>query len=224
METVDVTVDLREPEELMDAVEAYREVDSMQIDTMDSADIAIEGVGFERKTPSDFASSMTDRDDHLKDQVERMDEEYERSFVLVEGNMTDFEELTNTQVKPESLYGFAASIEVRYNTPVVFCSDMDHLVDAAVRRARKHIEEDSGADIRIKSSAEHTQPFEKRVYGCIEGVGAATAGLLYEAFPRLSDALSAGVDDFMQIDGIGEVRAETIVDTLEGDTVIESEI
>jgi len=224
METVDVTVDLREPEELMDAVEAYREVDSMEIDTMDSADIVIGDFGFERKTPSDFASSMTDRDDHLKDQVERMNQQYERSAVLIEGDMADFESLTNTQVKPESLWGFAASIEVRYNTPVVFCSNMDLLVDAAVRRARKHIEESSGDDLRIKSSVEHTAPFEKRVYGCIDGVGAATAGLLYDAFPRLSDALNAGVQDFMEIDGVGQVTAGEIVDALAGDVVVESKI
>lgn len=48
--TVEVTVDIREPPEVATAVDAHADVASYSYAEMDSADIEIAGVGFERKT------------------------------------------------------------------------------------------------------------------------------------------------------------------------------
>lgn len=215
--TVEVTVDIREPPTVAEAVEAHPDVADFTYDEMESADIEIEGVGFERKTPSDFATSMTDRDDHLKSQVERMNDQYTESYVLLEGDLPDFGALSHSKVPAKSLRGFAASITARYGTPVIPCSDLDTMVDMAIRLARKHVEDDTSDDLRVKTSVEdQTAPFEKRVYGCIEGVGAGTADTMYQAYPSLPDAIEATTADWKALDGIGDVTAATIRDSLNG--------
>lgn len=219
-EKVNATVDIREPETVWDAVEAHPDVADMAISELTAADLLIEGVGFERKTPSDFASSMTDRDDHLKNQVAKMKQapEIDRAYILIEGGMSDFEFLQHTQVPAKSLRGFAASLMARNNTPVVFCSDGETLVDMAVRLARKHVEDESTSSLRVNSAAGLEEPFVKRCYGCIEGVGPAMADTLYETYPTLTDALAASHDDLTALDGVGDVTAERIRTTLHGDT------
>lgn len=216
--TVSVTVDIREPPEVSKVVSEHPDVEKYVLDELDSGDILIEGVVIERKTPSDFASSMTDRDDHLKSQVERMNDQYDESYVLLEGGFTDFGTLSHSQVPAKSLRGFAASITARYGTPVLPCDDLDTLVDMAIRLARKHIEDSSGDGLRVKSSVDdQTAPATKRMYGCIDGVGAETAEKMYRRYPALPEAIEATALDWEAIDGIGEVTAATIRDTLNGD-------
>lgn len=214
--TIAATVDLREPEGMWDAVEAHPDVGEVTVDRLEAADVLIKDAGFERKTPSDFAASMTDRDDHLKQQVLKMqaDRSITHPYIVIEGDLREFQRLPHTQVSATSLRGFAASIVARDNIPIMFCSDRENLVDLCVRLARKHTEPASSASLRVNSAVDHEAPFEKRVYGCIEGVGPAMADALYDQFPTLVDALSAQHGDLTAIDGIGDTLAERILATL----------
>lgn len=214
-QTVNVVVDSRE--EIQDRVPhlvEHDEVNEFTIEELPTGDLVIEGVVFENKKPSDYASSITDEDDRLKDQVERMAEAYDHAYVLLEGDMSDLEELSHTQMKPQSLRGFAASLSARNGVPVIPCSNSKTLVDMAIRLARKHIEDPTDSGLRVKSSAANDAPLVERMYGCISGVGADTANSLHLQYPSLQDALDATVDDFTVINGVGVKTAETIHDSL----------
>lgn len=220
---VNVVIDKREPvPDLLTSLEDNDQVSDVGVDTLPTADIVIgigqaeqskipeNGVAFERKTPSDFASSVTDSDEHLKDQVERMAEQFEHSYVLVEGDLDEFDQLRHTNVPSQALRGMAASVTARFECPVIFCSDQDKLIDMALRIARKHIE-DPNSSLRVKSSVSgNDAPTLKRMYGCIDGVGSETADNMYEHLPTLQDAAEASMSELQQIDGIGERRAKNI--------------
>lgn len=226
-QSVTVRVDSREP---LDTVLPYlidhSEVEEFEVAELDSGDLEIEGVAFERKTPSDYASSITDKDDHLKDQAERMIEQYEHAYVLLEGDMSDFESLSHTRIEAKSLRGFAASLSARYGVPVIPCSDAETLVDYAIRQARKHVEDPSSSSLRVKSSVESSdEPVVKRMYGCIDGVGSETASKLHLQFPSLQDALDASVGEFETVEGIGPMTAQKIYDDLHNsEAAIEEEV
>lgn len=219
---VNVRVDWREDTGVVDEVKAHDEVADYEVTQLDNGDIEIrdpDGEGvllFERKTVSDYANSMTDRDDHLKDQVERLEEATDApARVLIEGNMDDFGDLKHTNVLPQSLRGFTASLEERNGAKVKFCSNLENLVDYAIRTARKNFEE-SSTSLRVESAVKKSEPFTKRVYGCVDGVGPEMAGRLYDTYPTLPDALEADVDDLKQIEGVGDSLAERIHTTLRG--------
>lgn len=215
-QSVTVVVDSREPlDDILPHLIDHDEVEEFVVDELESGDFAIEGVGFERKTPSDYASSIMDSDDHLKDQVERMNQQYDHSYVLLEGDMSDFEFLTHTQIDANSLRGFAASLMARQDMPVIPCSNTESLIDYAIRQARKHIEDPSSSSLRVKTTVtDSNEPVVKRMYGCIEGVGSDTASKLHLQFPSLQDALNASVSDFEVIEGVGPKTAQKIYDAL----------
>lgn len=220
--SVVVTVDWREDTDLIDVVEEHDEVEDFHLGELDVGDLKIDdpdgdgSVVFERKTVSDFAGSMTDSDDHLRDQVERLEKATDASArVLIEGNMSDFDSLTHTRVKPQSLRGFTASLEERNGARVMFCSNRDNLVDYAIRSARKQFEERSNT-LRVQTTVKKSEPVTKRMYGCIEGVGPEMAERLYNVYPSLSEAIDAETSDLMKIEGIGEKLALEIQDSLLG--------
>lgn len=207
---VDATVDVHEPTSVVEAVMEHDEVESLELDDLDSGDIVVEGTAFERKTPSDFASSMLESDNRLRDQVQRMVEQHDNVYVLVEGSLTDFDYLTHTNVEPQSLRGFAASIEARNGVGVKFCDTENLLVDMAVRLARKHTE-DPSRELRVQSSVETDAPVVKRMVACVDGVGADTADEIYEQYdsiPMLLDAI--GNDELDSVNGVGPKTAENI--------------
>lgn len=207
---VEATVDVHEPTPVVKAVMDNKEVERFHLDALDSGDIRIGETAFERKTPSDFANSMLDQDNRLRDQVERMVEEHENVYVMVEGSLSDFEYLTHTNVEPQSLRGFAASIEARYNVGVKFCDTKPLLVDMAVRLARKHIENPS-RELRVESSVEREAPVVKRMIACVDGVGADTADRIYEEFDSIPLLLqSVGDGSLEDVDGVGPKTASNI--------------
>jgi len=214
MSKVDAIVDIREPPELVEAVETHEDVESVTLDKLETGDIIIRNIGFERKTPSDYASSLTGKSDRtLANQIEKMKQGFDHSYILVEGDYIDMERLPHTKINPKSLYGSTASTEARHGIPVKFCSNMELLVDRAVRLARKHNEEPVSSNINLNSVVGNSEPFAMRVYGCIDGIGESTAELLHEHYPSVESIFEASKGDLLDIDKIGESRAETIIES-----------
>lgn len=223
--SVEVRVDWREERgtSVIEVAEDHDEVSDVSLVELEVGDIEIRDpesedvVVFERKDVPDFASSMTDKDDHMRDQVERLEEATDApARVLIEGDMEDFESLQHTRVAPQSLRGFVASLEERNGAKIKFCSDLDTLVDYAIRAGRKQFEEESSDSLRVRSAAKKDAEFEKRVYGCIDGVGPAMAQRLYDKFPTLPEALNAPTADVMDVEGVGEKLALRIQESLHG--------
>ncbi|SEP62271.1 ERCC4 domain-containing protein [Natrinema salaciae] len=207
---VAVTVDDREPAGLVEAVRRHADVTEVRVERLASGDLAIGSVGFERKTPRDYVTSAVGRaGSDLTDQVERMATAYDHSYVLLEGEFADLESLRTT-VSPASIRGSMASITARQGVPVVPCTDRRRLVDFAIRLGRKHAEDPTTDRLPVGSVPSRREPTTKRIYGCIEGIGPELAATLYDRYPSVEALLEAGREDLTRIDGIGEVRANTI--------------
>lgn len=210
-EKVHVIVDIREPNELITSVSEHEDVEDYEISKLDAGDLVIRGVGFERKTISDYASSLVGKSDRdLYDQVEKMKNAYDNGYILVEGDYIDVENLYHSNLNPSSIKGSMASIEARHGIGVKMCSNIDLLVDRAVALARKHNEERVSKILPTGSVSGINEPFTKRVYGCIDGVQKSRAEALYDRYPRVEDILCVDRDDLMDIEGIGEKTADKI--------------
>ncbi|WP_222918077.1 ERCC4 domain-containing protein [Natrinema sp. SYSU A 869] len=207
---VAVTVDDREPAGLVEAVRTHSDVTAVAVDRLQSGDLAIDSVGFERKTLRDYVTSAMGRHgSDLSDQVERMAAAYDHSYVLLEGDFDDLESL-RTNVSPASIRGSMASITARQGVPVIPCTDRRQLIDFAIRLGRKHAEEPTNSQLPVGSVPSRREPTTKRMYGCIDGIGPEIAATLYDRYPTVEALLGASVDELVEIDGIGPTRAATI--------------
>lgn len=212
-EQVEVVIDTNEAAqnpELAEVLVLHEDVSDYDIEPLDDGDLKIEDCLFERKTPSDFSSSVSKG--HLRDQVERMGGRDMQSHVLVEGDMSDFENLNNGP-PAKSLRGMTASIIARNRIPVVFCSDSGKLADMAVRIARKVQEEPTTIQTKSADTVKESSFIEK-VFLQVEGVGPKTASNLASEYNSLEQALSASQESFASVDGVGPKTAENIFNTI----------
>jgi len=213
-ETVELTIDTNEESQGVEAVETFvlhEDVEEFTIEPLETGDFIVEDCIFERKTPSDFASSL--QEGRLREQVERMAESEYRPFVLIEGDMSDFSNLEHSQMPPKSLRGMTASILGRNGIPVVFCSNPKLLADIAIRIARKTEEDLNNHHVKTTEAVKDV-PFVTQFFMNIEGIGLSTAEELTEAFGSVEEAMNASVDELSAVGGIGEKRAENIYETI----------
>lgn len=222
-EKVKVVLDVHEPDELMSAFLFHEDIEDVTVPEggLETADMIVGGVGFERKTPPDFASSITGDKRNIYDQVQRMTEMYDESYVLLQGNQEDFERLEHSDLPPKSLRGAVASITARY-CPVVSCGgsfheneekSMELLVDTAMRIGRKH-NEDAGHHFMKTTSAPSDAPFIQKMLASIDGVGPELSKDIASVFPSPESVMQASVEDFRAVEGIGSERAKKIHQTL----------
>lgn len=204
-------VDAREPDPLgvSEALYEYECIVDTKLNEMPAGDICIGRVGFERKTPSDYASSLTEG--RLDEQVAKMGDNYDHAYILVEGSLSDLLRLEHTRLMGTSIRGSVASITARDNgvNAVLFVDDEENLIDLAVRLALKH---DTDPTTR------HLPPDELgsdvatdvKMYAQIDGVGPETAEALAIAFDSPKDCIVAGPSTYQFIEGIGPKTAQNI--------------
>ena len=184
-----------------------------------AGDISIGPVLFERKTPPDFAQSVTDSDRNIYTQIEKMGQvieeatEVDHSYILIEGDSADFSDLTHTDIAPKSLRGVVSSVMARAGVPILFCSNRDLLVDYSLRIARKHSTSSVSSSMH-SGSVDVKEEVPKRVAGVLPGVGAKTAESIYEEFPTVESLVEASEEELRGIEGVGEKRAEDIRQSL----------
>ncbi|NHN60178.1 MULTISPECIES: ERCC4 domain-containing protein [Halorussus] len=242
--TLSVAVDDREPAAVRRAVEAHGDVVAVDVRRLPAADFAVldgsgagsesstsdavgvddaaEGrvvgsVGIERKTVDDYVNSaLGTTGTDLREQVEKMARAYDRAYVLLEGDLAEVG-ADRPGLDSAAVHGTMASFAARHDTPVVPCSDRERLVDVATRLLRKHGEAPSARPVPGGTVTGYSIPVTKRLFGCIEGVGPATADALYEAFPSVEALLAATPAELREVEGVGEKRAAAIVETLRGE-------
>lgn len=206
--SVVVAVDDREPTTVVETIRTHPDVDGIEVHRLVAGDVVVGDVGVERKTLGDYVNALIGRTGpDLYDQVHRLNGAYTHSYVLLEDELpADGDE----SVPAAAVRGSAASITARLETPVIPCSDLDRLVDMAVRLGRKHAEDPSTPALPRGSVTALDAPTPKRMYGCIDGIGSDTADRLYDTYPTVAEIVAASPEELMAIEGVGPNRADAI--------------
>lgn len=218
-ETVEVVIDSNEAMQkpkLVEVLALHEDIEDYDIEPLDNGDFIIDNCMFERKTPSDFASSL--QEGRLRDQVERMAGCEEVPFILIEGDMKDFDHLEHTDIPSKSLRGMDASIELRNNISVKYCSKIELLADVAVRLARKEKEEVTTVQTHQTDAVKDTT-FLERVFLAIDGIGPKTAETLSGQFENLSAVIECDKEDLENVEGIGTETSKEILKSLHGEDI-----
>lgn len=118
---VKIFVDYREKNSL-----TYYELLEMDFDieikNLNVADYIVQDVAIERKTVSDFVSSMISK--RLFRQLQEI-QQYKNRLLIIEGveEQELYTEKNETGMHPNSIRGFLLSILLRYNVPIIFTKD-----------------------------------------------------------------------------------------------------
>lgn len=198
--------------------EQHPDVGSVYTEMLETGDIIIEGeVVFERKDVGDFVQSIKNR--RLENQIQSMYDLFgpEKSYVIVEGNMDDFEDFRYSQFSPESARGYVGSLSARWQCVPLFTSSRWNLVDMVTRVSRKHFESTSRV-VRdpTNSPSKSNDDFFARTVLQLSGVGKSKIDPLRERYDSVRELSKASPNELQSIDGIGSKTAESIIDQFGG--------
>lgn len=160
----------------------------------------------ERKTVSDFESSIINA--RLFDQIERLDHTFKKPLLLLEGEDSEF------TMNPNVVLGAIISLYGDYNVQVIRSRDASETVSTLARLAER--EQDERREPRMLGSkrAFTNSQWQLLILGSIPGIGPKLAKSLISHFKTIKNVVSAEPDALMEVEKIGEKKAEKIYEIL----------
>ena len=207
---VKIVVDSREPDVIAALlVQLGVEVERRPVTPGDyilSSECAVE-----RKTTQDFFNSLFSG--RLFDQVERLKEAYAKPLMIIEGNVG--EELEN-RLNPRAFWGALLKLQMDYNLPTINTYNTFQTVDLLVTLA-KRLQQQSKEPIKLRHKPKILTERERQIYAVcgLPGIGEGLAIKLLSHFGSVRRVYSASKAELMEVEGIGEVKAEQIIKLLD---------
>jgi DNA excision repair protein ERCC-4 len=163
---------------------------------------------FERKTLLDFVASL--KEGRLFHQACRLAAATEHTVMILEGTAAD---LATSRIRREAIQGALIQLTLFLGIPLLRARDAQesaNLMLYAARQARIFI-----GDAAVTRRFAGRRPKAKRkaqlhVLQGLPGVGPARAKALLERFGSVEAALSAGLEELTQVEGVGTQTAATI--------------
>ncbi|MFH1470889.1 MAG: ERCC4 domain-containing protein [Candidatus Micrarchaeota archaeon] len=197
-----VLMDDRESESIREELEELGA--KVEVKRLGVGDFVLSGrVVIERKTRSDFESSITDG--RLFQQASNMRGQFERAIVIVEGE--SFEE----RVNKNALLGALASLMVDYGIPVLFTRGPERTADFLFAVAKRE-QLGEKRELRILGGKKPRTLAEQQrlIIECLPGVGPKRAKELLKCFFNVENVINATEGELLELDGMGEKRAKEI--------------
>jgi len=174
----------------------------IEIKNLKVADYLVNNVAIERKTVSDFISSMINK--RLSKQLYEL-QQYKKRLLIIEGideqELYSHQNLSNEQnqgIHPNSIRGFLLSILLNHNVPIIFTKDAEDTAKFIEILAKQEPKE---------SSLNVTKKFldkEERMQFIIEsfpGIGPKTARKLLEGFGTIQKIINASEEEIKEVIG-----------------------
>ncbi|MBV7541926.1 ERCC4 domain-containing protein [Acidovorax sp. sic0104] len=156
----------------------------------------------ERKAAHDFVASIFDK--RLFGQVAQMKATFERSIVLVEGDVF----ATRSQIAPEALRGALSWLAVIEGVTLIQTRNSVETA-AFIEVMARHAQEGLGYEISMRGSK--PKDFKVLAQYAVEGLcGPATAKKLLAHFGSVEKVFAATTDQLCEVKGVGRKTAEQI--------------
>ena len=218
-----VTIDSRETDRIRPAMFYFSINNSISVEELATGDFIFEEDGkkavFEYKTMSDFINSVTEG--RVFNQAIDQQREFANHFVIIEGSDEERQKLcdekyyaTGVSFTKAQFYGAIARLNTF--TTVIRVPNRKTAFEVMEQQAIKCFDDKAIAKVFPKS--EGNSAFRFLCYCCC-GVGPVTAEKIVDELEleNLEDVLNLSKKDLMNINGIGEVTASSILEQIRMD-------
>ena len=188
------------------------EVRERQLEVADY--ICSDRIGCERKTVSDFLSSIFNQ--RIFSQMKSLSESYSRPVLIMEGNPELL--FLERQVNPNTIRGVLTAIAVDYSIPIIWTLDPRETAAQVYWMARREqIGEKRELQIRVKRKSNHISQEQEFLVSGLPGISNTRARKLLTHFRKPSRIFRATEDELKAIEGFGEKYASRIRKILDTD-------
>jgi len=165
------------------------------------ADYIVNDIAIERKTVSDFISSMINR--RLLSQLEEL-QQYPNKLLIIEGvdEQELYNEHNNTGIHPNSIRGFLISILLKHKIPILFTKNYEDTAKFILILSKRK-EKELPLNITKKSLNKKEQI--QFIIESFPGIGPKTAKKLLEEFKSIKNIINASQE---QLKGVIGKKAE----------------
>jgi len=166
-------------------------------------------VAIERKTNSDFISSIMDK--RLHKQAKELVDNFKKPLMILEGT-----ELYSSFIHPNAVRGAMASIAVDFGIPIIPTrtpEDTAAMINRVAIREQTH----EKSDIQIRTEKKPLTTWEQQLYiiESLPNVGPVIARKLLEKFVSVKGVINASEDDLKRVEGIGDKIAKIILNVVD---------
>ncbi len=199
----------------------YREKNSLVPSSLERLDLDIEfrelkigdyivkGLVIERKTVSDFLSSMINK--RLVNQLREL-EDCENRLLIIEGISEQelySDSLENKGINSNAVRGFLLSILLKHKTPILFTKNSEDTAKMIAVLARKKEKEMS---LKERKHGKNTREQKQLIVEGFQGIGPKTAKKILQEFGSIKGFVNASEGDLKKILG---KKAETLKKIIE---------
>ena len=160
-------------------------------------------VAIERKTTTDFASSIVDQ--RLFSQVKAMKENFEKPVLIIEGDNL-YERLN-----PNAVRGAIASLALDFGIPIIWTKDPGETAGMIFWLAkREQLDEKREVSVRGGKKIEGLPKQQEFMIAGLPGISTVRARALLKHMKTPLKVFSANEKELTEVDGVGKKTAENI--------------
>jgi len=163
----------------------------VNFEQLEVSDFLVNNIAIERKTVSDFISSMISK--RLSQQLQNM-QQYESKLLLIEG--IDEQHLYNDHepgINPNAIRGFLLDILLKYKIPIIFTKDCKDTANFLLVLAKKPSE--TSESLRAKRVSKTVEEQKQFVLEGFPGIGAKTAKKLLKEYGSIKNVINSTEDE-----------------------------
>ncbi len=161
------------------------------------ADYLVENIAIERKTVSDFISSMINR--RLLKQLEEL-QQYENKLLILEG--IENQELYNDEeingIHPNAIRGFLLSITLRHKIPIIFTKDSKDTAKFISVLSKK---KEKPLNLNVKKKTLNKKERLQFILEGFPGIGPIAAKKLLKELKTIKNIFNASQEELTKIIG-----------------------
>ena len=184
----------------------------MKMGQLDVADYVLsDRVAVERKTASDFLSSV--KDQRIFEQLKRISESYENPLLPMEGSP---EQLFDGGLHDNSVRGALTSIAVDLGMPMIWTRNPKETAAQLYWIAyREQVKLERSIAIRPNKKVTHLSRMQEFLVAGLPNVNTVIGRRLLKEFRSPRAVFAAKEEKMMEVDGIGREKAKKIADLLD---------
>ncbi len=149
-----------------------------ELKNLEIGDYLINDIIIERKTFSDFQSSIIDK--RFQNQFENL-RKTKRKVLLVEG----FESYKNSRINENAIRGALLSVALSYNIPIIFTKDEEDSAKFLILITKREKKNKKNFSLRIKKELKSLEEQKKFILEGFPGIGPAKANELLKNYQNL---------------------------------------
>ncbi len=181
-----IIIDKREKNSLVMA-ELIEEKQEIKLEQLKVADYIIGNIAIERKTISDFISSMLSK--RLLRQLEEL-KQYPQQLLIIEGT-DDFPLYEFGKINPNAIKGMLLSIILDFQIPIILTKNYEDTASFLILLEKRQKKKPKEISLKAKRKAYSLQEQQQFILESFPGIGPATAKALLRQFKTIKAVINA---------------------------------